>query len=66
MEWTKEKPKEDGWYWYKDEDFGPSVICVGWQSMDSLIITYPEYADYLPDFGDANGEWYGPIEEPED
>lgn len=70
MKWTKERPKESGWYWI-DED---GIITIVW-----VQFWFPKKADvYFIDFGECrkfeineiyeyeNPLWSGPIPEPED
>lgn len=28
--WTKLKPKQPGWYWYVDDDYGPAPVYMNW------------------------------------
>ena len=58
--WTKVKPPEAGWYWYRGEA----------HEADPFIVQVDEAGQFQwPDGGYqevrlAKGEWAGPIEEP--
>lgn len=62
MKWTKEKPTQPGWYWWRDkyssdivhvtEDSGMLVVKLGFDIEDFII--------------DLSGEWAGPICPPEE
>ena len=60
MEWTKEKPTKQGWYWcYKDGTVGIAYVCDSGVTMleckptHSILRTNAEVE-----------EWAGPIPEP--
>lgn len=58
MNWTKEIPTVDGWYWVKFKGSPAWVV----EIVDSCIV----YDDEEPSHITAEGfEFYGPLEEPE-
>ena len=60
-QWTKTKPTEPGWYWFRGEA----------HEADPFIVQVDDAGQFQwPDGGYqevklAKGEWAGPIEEPE-
>ncbi len=63
MRWTKERPIIDGWYWYRNHK---SI-----SRLDVAVLKYGEkimapLRDSLIDIALFDGEWSGPIHEPED
>jgi hypothetical protein len=73
MRWTNDKPVVPGWYWYKDETFGPAPVEVDWTGfvddavtpgVRQLDIVWPEDYYDLPMYEDASGCWAGPIVPP--
>jgi hypothetical protein len=65
MEWTKEKPKEPGYYWLKAEMFKNDYDFNG---VPFIVPVYKDGSFMIPgcdmQFTDCNGEWAGPIEPP--
>ena len=61
MGWTREKPKEAGWYWYRED--GEFLYAV--KVRDDLTVIFPgnECEFTMAELGDQ--EWQGPIR-PED
>lgn len=59
MNWTKEIPTIDGWYWIRHEDDGGHSI--DWVETESLRAWTQDR-----DFEDTTSgyEFYGPLEEP--
>jgi hypothetical protein len=61
-QWTKTKPTEAGWYWFRGEA----------HEADPFIVQIDEVGQFQwPDGGFqevklAKGEWAGPIEEPKE
>lgn len=55
MNWTKELPKEDGWYWTHSTTTKVPVLM--YQSDLSAVAT-------IYDANDSDIYWYGPIELP--
>lgn len=69
MEWTKEKPREPGYYWQKEDgelfvksSTPPRVVCI-WNCADSLMVAFPG-TDHDHHLSEVNGEWAGPIVAP--
>lgn len=72
MEWTKDKPKKDGWYWYRHNpdkypDLPPAVAA------PLLLMVYDNASHYQDTVNDMfgseikpsmDGLWAGPIEPP--
>ena len=71
LQWSNVKPTSPGWYWYSDEFFGPAPIEISWTGFidrpdcRQLDVTWPQEEDGVPCFEDANGQWLGPIDEPD-
>lgn len=66
MKWTREKPTQPGWYWWRAPRKRPRVLLVS-----AYAFTKTRYQDGLG--GDVYlvenmvpGEWAGPIPEPEE
>ena len=57
LRWTKEKPTEKGWYWLKEEGRHAVVKMTA-----GGMISEP----YVRHVNDVDGEWAGPIPEPEE
>ena len=62
MEWTKDKPKKEGWYWRRDvlDPIWPDeIVWIISHKNSTLCIeeTEPEWDNY---------EWAGPIPEPKE
>ena len=61
--WTKETPKEEGFYFYRDDDtMRPIVLVVGFIKENSFC--FIPVSDPLKDHTNMNGKWAGPIREP--
>ncbi|MDD5722650.1 MAG: hypothetical protein PHY29_02795 [Syntrophales bacterium] len=61
LTWTKEKPKEPGWYWRRTsslQQYIREVLLFG----DALWVRNENGAWKMEDM--VEGEWAGPIEEP--
>lgn len=67
LKWTKEKPTEPGWYWYKGHAPGfkleaPWIVLIESEAGE-LAARWPvngyRYVDHM------KGEWCGPLEVPE-
>ena len=65
MNWTKEKPTKDGFYWHRGsvEDEKPIVV-----SIFNGNIQWPDGSEsnILKDKSLEGCEWYGPLKPPED
>jgi hypothetical protein len=67
MVWTTEKPKQEGWYWYKCPSEYDSVISVSKVELatDSKLHARIRCADFIVE--NLNGQWSSdPIPEPDD
>jgi hypothetical protein len=62
MEWTKEKPKEPGWYWAREfaRIKAPPIICRVHRQIDGSLVVRSDKSDYPIDEIDY-AEWQGPI-----
>ncbi len=67
MIWTREKPTQPGWYWYRTLHHGkPTFVDMVrvYPYGDTFLVRSMEFAGtFIKDF---TGEWAGPIEEPEE
>lgn len=68
MEWSKEYPKSNGYYWFKGEDGQPTVVSV-WDINDGLREFGAMVAFVGTDFDkfliETKGLWAGPLTPPE-
>ncbi len=68
MNWTKEKPTVEGWYWYAEGDYKPEIIKVTVMNIqDGSKVYYMliSGSDSIYEYDEFSGvEWYGPIEPP--
>lgn len=64
LRWTKEKPTVSGFYWWRDTAFDimATIVAVDVENRASIIIG----SENVVDFTKVDGEWAGPIQEPED
>ena len=61
LHWTKEKPVNIGWYWFRAyPNDNPFIVCIKGFSKRGLLLTFRNKRCFL------EGEWAGPIEEPKD
>jgi len=63
MDWTKEKPTVDGWYWYRSVYLCVYYVGIDNEKNEAVVFT----AGLLHGTTNASslcGEWYGPIEAP--
>jgi hypothetical protein len=61
MEWTKEKPKQEGWHWWRSPaDHG--VVRV-YEAYGDLCYDLP-YGDREEVKHSPDVEWFGPVEPP--
>jgi len=66
MNWTKEKPTKEGWYWYGSDvsDPKPTILWVDIMNNGQGWVSWPDHSsDRLTR---VEGEWYGPLKLPED
>ena len=59
LRFSREKPTQDGWYWYRDKDMEPTI---GFLLGRCLSLRGGDYV-YIEN---APGEFAGPIQEPEE
>ena len=62
LRWTKEKPTAPGWYWFRsgEQGFPRFIVFIKGFSKRGLLLTSGNKRCYL------EGEWAGPIPEPEE
>lgn len=60
-EWTKVKPRKDGFYWYLGENGAPATI-VATHLFTDTVSFHGDDEDY--EIEDLSGWWAGPITEP--
>ena len=59
MSWTKELPREPGWYWWRESvAYGGKVV---WLSSQAFVLECNGRRDFAATMG---GEWYGPLVPP--
>jgi hypothetical protein len=63
MTWTHEKPTVPGWYWYKSAVWKTFSIETVFQSPNRSC--YINSCGHIVPVDDVDGEWAGPIPEPE-
>ena len=68
LRWTREKPTEEGWYWYRDKVTEPIMSLITTLDHKLVMNAYRRYQNALIDRldGEYDEEWAGPIPEPED
>lgn len=68
MNWTKEKPTVEGWYWYHGPFRYPSDEAETYMTEVYLscgyLIAGRTSDDWDINVSELSGEWYGPIEPP--
>lgn len=66
MKWTKEKPTKPGWYWFRSEtEYGTCTTVLEIRNVQGGLVVVETIAIYpLEEF--REGEWAGPIPEPEE
>jgi hypothetical protein len=67
MKWTKERPKQSGWYWVDDGEM--RIVWVDFS--DKIVYVYYVFEcglqiDEIQIYKQEYTEWAGPIPEPED
>lgn len=65
MKWSKEKPTQAGWYWWKDLD-RPGKPHMAHVVNDGYGLTVYGIEEYSRRLYEVRGEWAGPIPEPEE
>ena len=55
--WSKERPKEAGWYWYRN-DSEPCILNIDWSELAERLYVNCDGDDVLENY---DGEWQGPI-----
>lgn len=61
-EWSRDKPRVEGWYWHKGEGAGaPIVVNVRQFPGYPLMMTR---SGHEPDMELGEGEWAGPLQVP--
>ena len=64
MKWTKERPKESGWYWVDDGKV--QIAWVDFDGKDISVLFLNDFVYDISEFKQEYVEWAGPIPEPED
>ena len=62
LEWTTDKPKEEGRYRWRYNDTERLVDVMFVEGTESLWLIWADYSDCLYECGQGE-EWYGPIPE---
>lgn len=68
LRWTREKPTQEGWYWYRDKVTEPIMSLITTLDHQLVMNAYRRYQNAFIDRldGEYDEEWAGPIPEPED
>ena len=66
LRWTKKKPTQEGYYWYKDKQTSQIIALITTLDNELIVHAANRYANYPVRMVDLNGEWAGPIPEPEE
>lgn len=71
MKWTRNKPTQTGWYWYRNNDIQPAVIHVNISGSlsgygDTRPYAFLPFMDYDQPLDAFPGEWCGPLPAPND
>ena len=68
MKWTKEKPTEIGWYWYRDRLTEPVMSLITMLDNELIMNAYRRYQNARINMlnGEYNEEWAGPIPKPKE
>lgn len=67
-DWTRLKPRNSGWYWYKDERTRPVRVLIVFSGGVAQVHRNRREVPHIPFlFEDMNGWWDGPyLEKPDD
>lgn len=57
MQWSKERPDDDGAYWFKQPGGEPDLVLV----RDGFVYDFGDDEPTSIGFYDGRGEWLGPI-----
>lgn len=65
MNWTRKKPKIDGYYWMKRKGKTPNIIKI-WDAPNDSTVSFcgSDWDQPIKKF--KNAEWYGPLKPPEE
>ena len=68
MKWTKEKPKEDGYYWLKREGKNTTIVDIYDVPNDPTLAFFgSDMCISMEELEELkSSEWYGPLKPPED
>lgn len=65
LKWTKEIPKQPGWFWMRENGYGPVVVEID-GSLNAMLLNLPNgQIEDLRFYVSDSTEWCGPIELPE-
>jgi len=62
MEWTNEKPNENGLYWLRREDRELTIVKI-WDAPEDPTIAWIG-SDWDSSLSEVEGLWWGPVEPP--
>lgn len=68
LNWTKEPPTKEGWYWFKDDMDYPYVVQVAEFAMEGndLMVAFTETEEIYPLTKFSGAYWAGPITTPKE
>ncbi len=67
MQWSADKPKIPGWYWYKKHRrHSPSLVEVYVSLAHGLYVRFADGSGTRYAVGTFDGEWAGQLEPPQD
>lgn len=61
--WTKDKPTQPGWYWYRSPRPTLVVVCYIEIGLRDNCVSFA-YGERYQAMSEMEGEWAGPIPEP--
>ena len=60
MRWVKEKPTTDGYYWFRRYQYGHNSVC----TVRKGVARWAFELESVP-LAELDGEWWGPLREPD-
>lgn len=64
LTWTDAKPTTEGWYWWRQRPETAELIVYVYDASGGLHVQFPD--DEIQRLEDVNGQWAGPIAQPEE